>query len=167
MTVVFRFASILIVLLSCCSGAGAQCVPANCNGHGICAGTSCFCFAGYAGPGCSRCGSNYYNYPTCTFCLASFTCGGHGVCNALGGCDCNVGFAGPNCMQCAPGWVGYPACHRCHQDVNADGALSVQDIFDFFVAFFSGLPQGDFNGVGGISTQDLFDFLAAFFGGCS
>jgi hypothetical protein len=54
----------------------------------------------------------------------------------------------------------------CAGDFNGDGATSVQDIFDFLAAYFSGLPGADFNASGGISVQDIFDFLAAYFAPC-
>lgn len=55
---------------------------------------------------------------------------------------------------------------RCPGDFNADGTVSVQDIFDFLAAYFSGLPSADFNGVGGVTVQDIFDFLTAYFVTC-
>ncbi|HMN40108.1 MAG TPA: M14 family metallocarboxypeptidase [Phycisphaerales bacterium] len=53
----------------------------------------------------------------------------------------------------------------CAGDHNADGVLSVQDIFDYLNDWFDGNPRADFNG-SGLSTQDIFDFLNAWFGGC-
>jgi hypothetical protein len=37
------------------------------------------------------------------------------------------------------------------------------------VAYFAGLPAADFNGAGGVTVQDIFDFLVAYFnsGSCS
>ncbi len=52
-------------------------------------------------------------------------------------------------------------------DFNESGVVSVQDIFDFLGAYFSGDPRADFNGAFGISVQDIFDFMAAFFAGCA
>jgi len=54
----------------------------------------------------------------------------------------------------------------CGSDFNRTGDVSVQDIFDYLAAYFSGSVRGDFNGVGGVSVQDIFDFLAAYFAGC-
>ena len=51
----------------------------------------------------------------------------------------------------------------CPADFNMDGFRTVQDIFDFLAAWFSGSPAADFNSVGGLTVQDLFDFLAAWF----
>jgi len=49
-------------------------------------------------------------------------------------------------------------------DFNLDGAISVQDIFDFLAAYFTGGSVGDWNGDGAASVQDIFDFLADYFG---
>jgi glucose/arabinose dehydrogenase len=57
--------------------------------------------------------------------------------------------------------------YRCPADFNADGTVSVQDIFDFLAAYFGGLASADFNGVGGVTVQDIFDFLAAYFSPCA
>ncbi len=62
--------------------------------------------------------------------------------------------------------VGLESVPGCAADFNGDGALSVQDIFDFLGAWFAGTPSADFNGIGGLSVQDIFDFLGAWFAGC-
>jgi hypothetical protein len=60
-----------------------------------------------------------------------------------------------------------PATLRvCRADFNCSGTASVQDIFDFLAAYFSGNPRADINGSGAVSVQDIFDFLAAYFVGC-
>ncbi len=46
-------------------------------------------------------------------------------------------------------------------DINGDLAISVQDLFDFLGAYFSG--SGDFNNDGTTAVQDIFDFLATWF----
>ncbi|HMN42358.1 MAG TPA: GC-type dockerin domain-anchored protein [Phycisphaerales bacterium] len=46
----------------------------------------------------------------------------------------------------------------CRCDANNNGALEVQDIFDFLNLWLAGNPAADFNG-GGLSVQDIFDFL--------
>ena len=53
----------------------------------------------------------------------------------------------------------------CAADWNADGGLSVQDIFDFLTSWFA--TQADFNASGDTTVQDIFDFLAAWFAGCA
>ncbi len=55
----------------------------------------------------------------------------------------------------------------CPADFNADGiGGSIQDLFDFLVAWFAQDPRADLNGRDGVSVQDLFDFLALWFAGC-
>jgi hypothetical protein len=54
----------------------------------------------------------------------------------------------------------------CRADFNGSGGVSVQDIFDFLAAYFSGDPRADFNTSGAVSVQDIFDFLGAYFVGC-
>ncbi len=68
------------------------------------------------------------------------------------------------------GWVNLDDANvfvgTCPADYNGDGALTVQDIFDFLAGWFSGNPAADFNGAGGLGVSDIFDFLAAWFAGC-
>jgi acetyl esterase/lipase len=54
----------------------------------------------------------------------------------------------------------------CPGDWNTNGAVSVQDIFDFLGAYFAGVPSADVNDSGAISVQDVFDMLAAHFTPC-
>ena len=54
----------------------------------------------------------------------------------------------------------------CIADFNGSGTASVQDIFDFFAAYFAGSPAADINHSGSATVQDIFDFLAAYFAGC-
>lgn len=55
---------------------------------------------------------------------------------------------------------------RCIADFNNSGAVTVQDIFDFLLAYLTGNPTADVNGVGGVTVQDIFDFLVRYFMGC-
>ncbi len=54
----------------------------------------------------------------------------------------------------------------CPADVNNDGTVSVQDIFDFLAGYFAGEAIGDFNDDGSFSVQDIFDFLGQYFVPC-
>jgi len=54
----------------------------------------------------------------------------------------------------------------CRADFNGDGQPMVQDVFDFLIACFAGLPSANVNGDAGVSIQDIFDYLDSFFGGC-
>lgn len=93
-----------------------------CSGRGIALfDGSCVCSTGFAGPNCASCAPNYYNYPTCQYCLAAATCGGQGTCTANGTCACDVGFAGSNCSSCAPGYYGYPNCTFCNAATTCNG----------------------------------------------
>ncbi len=70
-----------------------------CNGHGVAqANGSCVCATGFGDAGCDQCATDYFNYPTCTFCDAGTTCAGHGTCSPSGGCQCSAGFAGAFCQ---------------------------------------------------------------------
>lgn len=62
------------------------------------------------------------------------------------------------------GTLGGPTL--CPADFNRSGSVSVQDIFDYLAAYFSGDPCADFNHSGAISVQDIFDYLAAYFTPC-
>jgi hypothetical protein len=59
-----------------------------------------------------------------------------------------------------------PQC--CVADFNNSGTVSVQDIFDFLAAYFTGTDErADINGDTVISVQDIFDFLSRYFLGCT
>jgi hypothetical protein len=81
------------------ASAEAACNPVtDCSGHGVCLpNDTCACNVGFTGASCNQCGTNYYNYPTCTFCLAGTTCSNHGTCTTTGGCSCDTGWTGPAC----------------------------------------------------------------------
>ncbi len=56
----------------------------------------------------------------------------------------------------------------CPQDHNQNGAVTVQDIFDFLADYFAPNLQADYNRSKTVSVQDIFDFLAGYFSGfCS
>lgn len=52
----------------------------------------------------------------------------------------------------------------CAADWNGQGGVTLQDLFDFIGAYFSG--NGDFNNDGGTTVQDVLDFVDAWFTGC-
>lgn len=60
------------------------------------------------------------------------------------------------------GWHCTPN-YTCCTDINIDEVTTVQDIFDFLNAYFSGNYVGDYNNDGNISVQDIFDFLGCYF----
>jgi hypothetical protein len=55
----------------------------------------------------------------------------------------------------------------CRANFNQAGGVTVQDIFDFRAAYFSGSPSADINGAGGVTVQDIFDYLSLYFAGCA
>jgi hypothetical protein len=70
-------------------------------------------------------------------------------------------------QQAAIDWVNLHLVPQlCDADYDADGVLSVQDIFAYLNAWFAGSPDADFNGNCTLEVQDIFDFLNAWFAGC-
>jgi hypothetical protein len=74
--------------------------------------TACLCNTGFGGTFCDQCATDYYTYPTCTYCLASTTCSGHGTCSSTATCNCFSGFQGSSCNECLQdgNHYAYPAC---------------------------------------------------------
>ena len=65
-------------------------------------------------------------------------------------------------------WLRADHTTPCRVDFNFDGSVTIQDLFDFLNAYFTGvIPAADFNRSGMATTQDIFDFLAAYFVGCA
>ena len=133
-----------------------------CSGHGVMSGGVCICNVGYVGPNCEFCAPNYYNYPNCTFCLASTTCSGHGFCTATGGCVCAVGYVGPNCSQCAPNYYNYPTCTFCLASTTCSGhgtcnALGGCNCAPGWTGPNCSIPVcfGDISGDGQVNVNDL------------
>ena len=61
----------------------------------------CVSALGYSGSSCQTCATNYYNWPVCSYCLASTTCTGNGACDVnTGACDCFGAHSGSDCSQC-------------------------------------------------------------------
>ena len=54
----------------------------------------------------------------------------------------------------------------CPPDYDANGALTIDDLFLYFNGYFTGAPAADFNGVGGVTIDDLFLYINAYFTGC-
>jgi glucose/arabinose dehydrogenase len=83
------------------------------------------------------------------------------------GATCTVGAT----AACAGDFRGIgSACTSatcCAVNINHDDVVSVQDIFDYLTAWFSGLPSAEFDGQPGVQVADIFAFLSAWFAGCS
>ena len=59
-----------------------------------------------------------------------------------------------------------PCPPQCPPDFNRDGFLTIDDLFLYINAYFTGLPAADFNGVNGVTIDDLFLYINAYFVGC-
>ncbi|MFN7019937.1 MAG: hypothetical protein ACK4WH_01250 [Phycisphaerales bacterium] len=92
-----------------------------------------------------------------------------------------IGFLETGCIAACPSSQGClenvsvsTECQTqvaCRVDFDNSGAVGLQDLFGFLVAFFGGLtgpspPSADFDQSGGTSVQDIFAFLDAWFAGC-
>ena len=96
-----------------------------------------------------------------------------GVC--CSGVTCRVDVAA-NCTGANTAFTTAAGCNAagntaspcCRADFNHTSGISVQDIFDYLSAWFSGSTSADFDGNGASSptVQSIFDFLAAWFAGC-
>lgn len=93
--------------------------------HGTCTDGvntyTCTCTTGFAGANCDTCATDYYGYPTCTFCQAATTCSAHGTCSASGSCSCSTGFTGTSCNACATDYYNYPTCTFCSASTTCSG----------------------------------------------
>jgi len=136
---------------------------------------------------CAQQGGVIPNAPSCgpTVC--------RGACCTPPNVSYNGGILGTRCVfthqaACTGQWRGYgTTCASpqgstnftscCPANINGQGGVSVQDVFDFLALFFgnctgqAGPPcngqSADFNGSGTLTPQDIFDFLAVFFVPCS
>lgn len=54
----------------------------------------------------------------------------------------------------------------CPADLDCSGAVTIQDLFNLLNDWFAGNPAGNYNGDCCYSVQDIFDYLSAFFSGC-
>lgn len=54
----------------------------------------------------------------------------------------------------------------CPGDFNRDGALGIQDLFDYLRAYFNADPAADLDHSGDFTVQDIFDYLNLFFTPC-
>ncbi len=93
------------------------------------------------------------------------------------GVTCTTNVTPDQCAGAFRVFVAAGACNAagdaitpcCRADFNKQAGLTVQDVFDFLAAWFSGSPSADWVGNGSLApgVQSIFDFLAAWFaGGC-
>jgi hypothetical protein len=113
------------------------------------------------GPDCSG-GNRYWFKITSASTECSGACCTGTSCSSSTQAACTGTYQGDG-SACGP--MGNPTT-CCPANFNGAGGVTVQDIFDFLAAYFSGDLRADFNQAGGVSVQDIFDYLAAYFAGC-
>lgn len=72
-------------------------------------------------------------------------------------------FVGANSVCNATGNIRTPCCKA---DTNQDGDITLQDLFDFLVLWFSQAPGANTDGSPEIGIQDIFDYLRAWLTAC-
>lgn len=99
-------------------------------------------------------------------CVPTGACCAGSICLILRPSECTGAarrFVGPSTVCNAPNNFTTPCCMA---DYNQNGIVSVQDIFDYLMAYFGSDATADIDG-GGLGVSDIFAFLAAYFAGCS
>lgn len=59
-----------------------------------------------------------------------------------------------------------PASPACPADIDGNGTVTLQDLFEFLGLWFAGDLAADFDDSGSVSLQDVFEFLSAWFEPC-
>ena len=91
------------------------------------------------------------------------------TCNSIAAGSCTgtvAGSASVTVASCGSG-AGLASC--CYADFNHDGTQSIDDLFLYFNAYFTGSPWANYGG-DGVETptiDDLFLYINAYFTGCS
>ena len=91
------------------------------------------------------------------------------TCNSIAAGSCTgtvAGSASITVASCGSG-AGLTSC--CYADFNHDGTQSIDDLFLYFNAYFTGSPWANYGG-DGVETptiDDLFLYINAYFTGCS
>lgn len=154
-------------------GVGSVCASVNCpqpsgaccTSSGGCADVTqatCALFAGTWQGALTTCASTNCQ-PSTGLCCRGATCAASVQASSCTGA--NTLFTAGSTATC-PGSNTSPCCKA---DFNKVGGITVQDIFDFIAAWFSGSSSANItsNGAGAPTVQSIFDFLAAWFaGGC-
>lgn len=76
--------------------------------------------------------------------------------------SCSAAFKGVGTVCDAP--ANPVIC--CPANFNGTDGVSVQDLFDFIIAFYANDSRADFNRSGQLTVQDIFDYLAAYLALC-
>lgn len=93
-------------------------------------------------------------------------------CAGLGGCTIEADAAA--CAAISGAFVGINAScgpldnriNCCPANVDRIGGVTLDDLFGYLFAYFSGGPEAEIDGVAGVGVGDLFAFLAVWFAGC-
>ena len=144
--------------LTPCVGVGACCTGSACSvvlDAGSCAGT----FQGIN----STCSPNPCSAPTTDNCCRGTTC------NPVTAGSCTGSVAGSASIVVASCGAGNTLTSCCYADYNHDGIQSIDDLFLYFNAYFTGSPYANMGGntIDSPTIDDLFLYINAYFGTCS
>ena len=139
---------------------GACCLPngaCTITGPGNCPGD--FASLGLGVP----CNPNFCPQPSTEFCCRGTTC------NTVSAGTCTGTFAGSASLVVNACGSGASMATCCYADFNHDGIPSIDDLFLYFNAYFTGSPWANVGGDGVVSPtiDDLFLYINAYFTGCS
>ncbi len=131
-----------------------------------------FCIAGVMQAGCALEGGVYMGDNTVCSpnpCQAQLT----GACCTSTGCsvltpEACAAAAGSYKGHSAPcvGWSTGNPITCCIANFNQVNGVTVQDIYDYLIAWFNAAPSTDVNGMNGVTVQDIFDYLTLWLQGC-
>ena len=91
------------------------------------------------------------------------------TCNSIAAGTCTGTVAGSASITVASCGSGTSTATCCYADFNHDGTQSIDDLFLYFNAYFTGSPWANYGGDGVESPtiDDLFLYINAYFTGCS
>ena len=102
-------------------------------------------------------------------CSATQNCCRGTTCNSVASGSCTGIVAGSSSLVVGSCGVGNAFASCCYADFNHDGVQSIDDLFLYFNAYFTGSPWANVGG-DGVATptiDDLFLYINAYFGTCS
>ena len=91
------------------------------------------------------------------------------TCNPVDAGTCTGAVAGSNSLVVASCGAGNTMASCCYADYNHDGTQSIDDLFLYFNAYFTGSPWANVggDGIAQPTIDDLFLYISAYFGTCS
>lgn len=103
-----------------------------------------------------------------TVCTAPGSCCRGTTCMAIGGGSCVGVVAGSNSLVVTSCGAGDALATCCYADFNHDGTPSIDDLFLYLNAYFTGSPWANVggDGVAAPTIDDLFLYINAYFNGC-